>query len=38
MRDKSKQEMIKGLAEAFNDVKLHVAGKKKLKTAQAIIE
>ena len=37
VRDKRKQEMIKDLAEAFNDVKLHEAGKKKLKTAKQLL-
>jgi hypothetical protein len=37
VRDKRKQEMIKDLAEAFNDVRLHEAGKKKLKTAKQLL-
>jgi hypothetical protein len=34
---KRKQEVIKDLTEAFNDVKLHEAGKKKLKTAKQML-
>ena len=37
VRDKRKQKIIKDLAEAFNDVRLHEAGKKKLKTAKQIL-
>jgi len=37
IRDKRKQEFIKDLAEAFNDVRLHEAGKKKLKTAKQLL-
>jgi hypothetical protein len=37
VRDKRKQEIIKDLAEAFNDVRLHEAGKKKLKTAKQLL-
>jgi hypothetical protein len=37
VRDKHKQELVKDLAEAFNDVKLYEAGKKKLKTAKQLL-
>jgi ABC-type metal ion transport system substrate-binding protein len=37
VHDKRKQKIIKDLAEAFNDVRLHEAGKKKLKTAKQIL-
>lgn len=37
VRDKDKQEVIRDLAEAFNDVRLHEAGKKKLKTAKQLL-
>lgn len=37
VHDKHKQAMIKDLAEAFNDVRLHEAGKKKLKTAKQLL-
>ena len=37
VHDKGKQKMIKDLAEAFNDVKLHQAGIKKLKTAKQLL-
>ena len=38
IRDKNKQKIIKDLAEAFNDVRLHEAGKKKLKTAKQLLD
>jgi ABC-type metal ion transport system substrate-binding protein len=38
VRDKQKQKFIQDLAEAFNDVKLHEAGKKKLKTGKQITD
>ena len=37
VKDKRKSEFISDLAESFNDVKLHEAGKKKLKSAKNLI-
>ena len=34
IKDKQKGRQVADLAEAFNDVKLHETGKKKLKTAK----
>lgn len=35
---KYKKEFVKDLKEAFNDVKLHQAGKKKLKSAKELLD
>lgn len=37
IKDKNKSELIQGLAEAFNDVRLYEQGKKKLKSAKALL-
>ena len=37
IKEKSKSRLISDLAEAFNDVKLHEQGKKKLKTAKDLL-
>lgn len=37
VKDKRKSEFISDLAKSFNDVKLHEAGKKKLKSAKNLI-
>ncbi|CAN5275280.1 hypothetical protein BH09BAC1_BH09BAC1_21150 [soil metagenome] len=38
VKDKQKNEHIQDLVEAFNDVKLHGEGKKKLKTAKDLLD
>ena len=35
---RSKQNLIADIKEAFNDVKLHMAGKKKLKSAKDLLD
>lgn len=37
IKDKRKSQFISELAEAFNDVKLHEQGKKKLKSAKDLL-
>lgn len=37
VKDKRKSQYISELAEAFNDVKLHEEGKKKLKSAKDLL-
>lgn len=37
IKEKRKSRFISDLAEAFNDVKLHEQGKKKLKTAKDLL-
>jgi hypothetical protein len=37
VKDKRKSQFISELAEAFNDVKLHEQGKKKLKSAKDLL-
>lgn len=37
IKEKRKSRLISDLAEAFNDVKLHEQGKKKLKTAKDLL-
>lgn len=37
VKSKEKEEFILGLADAFKDVKLHNNGKKKLKTADELL-
>ena len=37
VKDKRKRQFIKDMAEAFNDVKLHEQGKKKLKNAKDLL-
>ncbi|NTV47422.1 MAG: hypothetical protein HGB11_13090 [Chlorobiales bacterium] len=37
VKDKRKSQAIQDLAEAFNDVKLHEQGKKKLKSATDLL-
>ena len=36
--DKHNQERINGLIDAFQDIKLHQAGKKKLKSAKQLLD
>jgi hypothetical protein len=38
VEDKHKSLLINDLAEAFNDVKLHEQGKKKLKSAKELLD
>jgi len=38
VEDKQKSLLINDLAEAFNDVKLHEQGKKKLKSAKELLD
>lgn len=37
VKDKRKSQFISDLADAFNDVKLHEQGKKKLKSAKDLL-
>ena len=37
IKNKRKQDFIRDMAEAIQDVKLHQAGKKKLKTAKQLL-
>jgi hypothetical protein len=37
VKDKKKSQFVSDLAEAFNDVKLHEQGKKKLKSAKDLL-
>lgn len=37
IKDERKGRFVEELAEAFNDVKLHEAGKKKLKSAKDLL-
>ncbi len=38
VKNKEKSKAIQDLAEAFTDVKLHEAGKKKLKSAKELLD
>jgi hypothetical protein len=38
VKDKEKSKAIQDLAEAFNDVRLHEEGKKKLKSAKDLLD
>lgn len=38
VKDKERSQRITDLAEAFNDVRLHEEGKKKLKSAKALLD
>jgi len=38
IKDERKAKAVQELAEAFNDVKLYEAGKKKLKTASRLLD
>ncbi len=37
INDKDKNDFVQNLTEAFNDVKLHEQGKKKLKSAKDLL-
>lgn len=38
IHDKEKSKVIQDLAEAFEDVKLHIEGKKQLKSAKQLLD
>ncbi len=38
VKDKERSQLVSDLAEAFNDVRLHEAGKKKLKSAKELLD